>query len=326
MGNTTITCPNPSCQKTNPPQNAFCQYCGTALPKPQPEISQPPAPSGARVDLLRGRITPAEGETTVRTYYCTYYKSRLLGLTASGYLSATNRRLIFHAQGESSAGTSVIQSEVPIADVSGISSYKGTYFNFGSLLLALLVSVFVSGLISSILPALLALLGLRDYNTYLALEWILGITASIVSFFIPNKSIWRSIFAATGAAVFTVIGGLSAVTGLFGGLFGNLFGRMSGGSVIALLLAFAMVIYTLACVLWYARRPTFTLAVNSKGGSSTPINISGATGIGLFDVAAGKALTAEPAEDAEPMLKELGALVLDIQTLGDYGITKWISR
>ena len=94
-------------------------------------------------------------------------------------------------------------------------------------------------------------------------------------------------------------------------------------AAIAFLLAFGMFIYTLFCMLWYARRPTFSLAISSKGGSDTPISISGASGMGLFNVSAGKALTAEPAEDAELMLEQLGAVILDIQMLGDMGINKW---
>ncbi len=30
-----------------------------------------------------------------------------------------------------------------------------------------------------------------------------------------------------------------------------------------------------------------------------------------------------PGRDAEKMLHEIGALITDIQTLGDYGIAKW---
>lgn len=328
MENNTIYCSN--CQKSNPTQNLFCQYCGYRLEPAEPksipsEPEQREMPSRGRVslmDLLTERITRADGERTVRTYFCTYYKSKMLGLMAHGYLSVTNRRLIFHAQGESSAGQSVIQSEVPIADVSGISSYKGTYFSFGSMLVAFIASVVVSGFVSSIFPVILGLLVKpRDFDAYTAIEWLIAIVFSVASFFIKNSSIWRSILASTGASAFTFIGGLAAVTNLLG----SALGRANGGQLIAILIAIAMVFYTIACIIWYSRRPTFSLAVNSKGGSSTPINISGATGIGIFDMAAGKALSAEPAQDAEQMLKELGAVVLDIQTMGDYGIQKWAS-
>ena len=65
-------------------------------------------------------------------------------MEAWGYLGVTNKRVIFQALGTSNAGSSVIQSELPIADVSGISSYKGTFFSFGHMALAFLISIIVA--------------------------------------------------------------------------------------------------------------------------------------------------------------------------------------
>jgi len=95
------------------------------------------------MDLLAGNVVPAEGESTVRTYHCTYYREKSLGLNTGGLLGITNKRVIFQAAGDTPSGRSLIQSEVPLAYVSGINSFKGTYFNFfsflGAVLLALLV-------------------------------------------------------------------------------------------------------------------------------------------------------------------------------------------
>ena len=33
-----------------------------------------------KMDLLKDNVTPAEGDLSVRSYSCTYYNSRLLGL------------------------------------------------------------------------------------------------------------------------------------------------------------------------------------------------------------------------------------------------------
>lgn len=265
------------------------------------------------IDLLSNNVTPAEGEMGVRAYHCTYYRSRLLGLKASGYLEVTNKRVIFQAQGSSSAGQSIIQSEVPIADVSGISSYKGTFFSLGHLLGGLLVSAFAYIL----MPTILTLLGTvinMDYDTYVGMIWVLTLIFFAASFFLPYKSIWRCVLAAAAT------GSLMAMTtrSIFRSFLS--FGNNIGWEMLVILI---LLIYTLFCIINYSRRPTFSLSIGSKGGSSTPINISGATGFGIFDIAAGKALTAEPAEQAEPMLKQLGAVVLDIQTLGDFGINKW---
>lgn len=267
--------------------------------------------------MLKDSVTPAEGEASVRAYHCTYYKSRLLGLSASGYLEVTNKRVIFQALGKSSAGTSVIHSEVPVADVSGISSYKGTYFSFGHLVTAFVVSFIAFSLVPVITTLIVQMA--QDYDMLIYAGW--GIALLGGSFFVPNQSIWRCALVSASASALGVVGGGSLFSSFLGGGFG--FGRSGSGWPI--LLGFVMAIYALVCFFWYARRPTFSLSVNSKGGSSTPINISGATGIGIFDVAAGKALIAEPAEEAEKLLKELGAVVLDVQTLGDLGISKWKS-
>ena len=172
-----------------------------------------------------------------------------------------------------------------------------------------------------------------------SIGWLLGIGCVIVSLPIARKFIWKSIFAAASSVGFIIAagGGILKMLGA-GGIWAILLGWLlpsqnsnsspnigSGVAGVALFVTFLAVIYTLFCVVWYARRPTFAIAINSKGGSDTPISISGASGWGIFNVSAGKALTAEPAEDAERMLQELGAVILDVQMLGDMGINKWKS-
>lgn len=267
------------------------------------------------IDLIKDNVTPAEGEHSVRTYYCTYYQSKLLGLEAKGFLGVTNKRVIFQANGTSNAGNSVIQSELPISDVSGISSYKGTYFSLGHLLGAFLLTAIASGIVTAIIGAIGAMS--RSSDGFLAIGWITAIGTVVGSFLTQRKSIWRSVLAGSSVSALTALGGGSLLNS-FSFLGG--YNRSGGWEFI---LAAIVGIYALVCVFWYARRPTFSLAISSNGGSSTPISISGASGIGIFDVSAGKALNAEPAEEAEPMLKELGAIILDIQTLGDFGIDKW---
>ncbi len=66
----------------------------------------------------------------------------------------------------------------------------------------------------------------------------------------------------------------------------------------------------------------FTLQVYANGADAAPIALGGATG-GLFSQAASKALTASPAEDSELLIRELGAIVLELQTMGDMAIKRW---
>lgn len=344
-----MICPN--CGTNNKDTYQFCMKCGTSLSGvavteatqklPVEQVVVANQPAALRVDghknkdLLEDRITPAEGEVSVRTYYCTYYLSRLLGLEAAGYLGVTNKRVIFQALGTSNAGNSVIQSELPISDVSGISSYKGTFFSFRHLAAAFFASSITGAVVSSlaaiIAVAIIALivkyrpdvkLNTNSSLTLEAIGWVLGIGALVISFSIARQSLWRTILAATSSAGFGVAGG----TGLIAGFITSFLVKNDTASIragLSLFFAFVTGIYILFCMLWYARRPTFSLAISSKGGSDTPISISSASGLGLFSVSAGKALSAEPAPDAELMLQELGAVILDVQMLGDMGISKW---
>jgi hypothetical protein len=354
-----MICPN--CGTNNEDTYQFCMKCGKPLKasitnatESSINIEQEVAPdqpviqqsSGKRKkDLLKEKIKPAEGEVSVRTYYCTYYISRLLGLEAWGYLGVTNKRVIFQALGTSNAGSSVIQSELPIADVSGISSYKGTFFSFGHMALAFIISsivasnllffmiLFGTGLEIAIANIFKDSPGISGLGLGL-IGWLLGVGCFIISLLIARNLIWRSILAAASSVGFFIAvgGGLFGMVGR-GGLFGmllNFAGASNNNSIasgglaaVAFLCGFISIIYTLFCIVWYARRPTFAIAISSKGGSDTPISISGASGWGIFNVSAGKALTAEPARDVEPMLQELGAVILDIQMLGDMGIDKW---
>lgn len=271
------------------------------------------------MDLLNTNITPADGEQSVRTYCCTYYKSKFLGIQTNGYLGVTNKRVIYQAVGSSTGEKSVIQSEVPIADVSGLTSFKGIYFS----LLHLLGVILLTGIIISILIPVIGFMAvlLESYTAFQVITWLIVAAGLAGSFLVPVKSIWRPVLAGVAVAGLVALGGGQLISnfsllGLIGG------GRSSGGW--QLILALLAAVYAFMCAFWYARRPTFALEINSKGGASTPISISSVSGI--LSISANKSLNAEPAQDAETMLKELGALILDIQMLGDYGIDKWKSQ
>jgi hypothetical protein len=277
-------------------------------------------------ELLNGPLAPAEDESVVRTYHTTTLSSGLLGLKAEGYLTVTNLRLVFYGIGSALAGKSILHSEVPLADVSGITSYKGSYFSFGHLALAAIVS-FLVGVIASVIVT--AIIGAIVFAVRSAEFAQIAVFAPVVvaavfffaSFASPRDKISRSIWATCGAIMLAGIGGLGLASATFGSLFRSPAQTLWGGA--AFFLALVGGIYALFCYFWYARRETMALAVSSKGGSSTPISISGIAGFGLFSGAALRSLTAEPAEDVEPMIKELGAMVTDIQAMGVHGISKW---
>ena len=66
------------------------------------------------------------------------------------------------------------------------------------------------------------------------------------------------------------------------------------------------------------------MAIRSKTNWPPSIQIAGVSWWGRINVAADLAYGMAPAIDADAMFKELGAMVTDIQTLGDHGIQKWL--
>jgi len=257
--------------------------------------------------LLEGPLTPAEGEAVVRTYHTTSLSSGLLGLKAEGFLTVTNLRVVFYGFGSAFAGPSILHSEVPIADVSGITSYKGAYFSVIHLVKAGAVSFRTDMELIKLAPFILIAL---------AAIFVWASTS------MPRDKIQRSILATCGALMLAGIGGLGLVAASISRFLGgeDIYTFLGG---LVFLLALATGIYALVCYVWYARRQTMALAVSSKSGSSTPIAISGIAGFGLFSGAALRSLTAEPAADAEKLIMELGALITDIQAMGVHGIQKW---
>lgn len=91
------------------------------------------------------------------------------------------------------------------------------------------------------------------------------------------------------------------------------------GSFLALLI-FAGGVY------WFyinSKKEAFSLVINSKGGSGNVVYIAGLSPFGGSNSVASKALEALPAQDSELVFKEIGAVVLDIQNIGENAIEKW---
>jgi hypothetical protein len=291
--------------------------------------------------LLGENLATAESESTVKTYHCTSFKSWLLNLKSEGFLVVTNKRVVFHALGTSFAGKSILQSEVPIEDVSGITVYKGSYFSFWHLLGAFIFASIVGGIVYGVLGGIMAAIvnSVLKNATYQNLQqttqslttitqillWLVALGSLLVSFTIRKEKILRSTFASISVSAFIMLGTIAAVLNFSQTIMQSLSGEGTGTNLTGwqLFLAAIVGIYAIVCFFWYARRPTMSLSVGSKGGSSTPISISGVSSFGLYNTTASKALSAEPAEDAESLLQELGAMVMDIQTLGDLGVQKW---
>jgi len=273
------------------------------------------------------------GEQIVRTYECTKLRRWFLPETI-GYLTVTNRRVVFHSSGKSLTGKSLLISEMPIEDVAGIIAYEGLSIN-GFMFLILSVLAFVgTQVVAGVLPAFLTgyIFAILLMMPFVALRLL---TSNIVSDMLREQVVqffdrisqgklqlnrdlrvylpYTRIPLYVGLVI--LIWRISAedILGFAGSMTGSLI----------LIIAYAFVFFLL-----FGRQQSFSLAIGSKTKKDTGIYIPGDS-FRLFsrgDLTALEALSARPAADASRVTRELGAMLMDIQQLGDLGVQKWLGK
>jgi len=269
-------------------------------------------------------------ERVIRTYECTRFK-RWFRPPTVGYLTITNRRVVFHSSGKSLTGQSLLISEMPVEDVSGLNVYQGSSLRWlGFLLyapLAYLITEFVGrvlppffrsyGLIALlILPAAAIWLLGGDILSESVREQILGSIENASGGRIKVTRDLKRYQAATMAPLY--IGLVLLIWRL--GFTTRILGRSPFVTWFLLLVLYGYIYLRLS-----GRARTFSLLVGSRTMKGTGIFIPGDTFrlLASRDMAAVQALGASPAKDVGQVARELGALLLDIQQLGDLGIQKW---
>ena len=157
-----------------------CPACGTAVARENP--SQASDVLNARQRLLNqsvpaysaaahtGELVLAENEKVVRQYQCSNTKQP----RCTGYLTVTNKRILFQAQ----AATSRIAKEVVLDSVSGLDCYYGLNINIGNIILGALLVIF--GLFALFINDSLAPVGL----ILIALGVVLIVSSIRKSFFL----------------------------------------------------------------------------------------------------------------------------------------------
>ena len=287
------------------------------------------------IKLLEDHLTPAEGEQVVKTYHCTTLDPMLLrvGSRINGYISVTNKRLIYFANGYSgfgAKGNSRVSIELPIADVCNVEQAIGTRFDMVRLIVGLITAILCSSLANILVDYLIYQFmpntgsNLDQFRLQFFLKIVLATFLVAQSLLVPWNRLTRMILAATGAGI---IGG--SVINQIGILDLRHLLPMGLNSALDMYMWMSQVFGSLAflfvfwCLYWFIRMIYLVVAISSKGGQIYPIYITGFSLRSRSNIAALTASTLSPATDADKMFKELGALVTDIQTLGDHGIKKW---
>jgi len=242
----------------------FCPHCGMALANDsiastikgvterfkKPDFSEPkldppktvintPQQTAGTTGVIDTAL--AEGEVIVKRYNCADVRG------VKGYLTVTNKRLLFNASG----GNSRYNQEVTLSSVSGLTCYRGTNYDLRLILLGATIA----------LMGMICLIGSAD--------------------------------SALGGGFLSTLGIISVCLG--------------------------------AIAIFFGIRTAFMIAVYAKDVSISPI-VVGEGPKSLIGNSALFAIASTPTADTDIMLSELGALVQDLQSMGDLAIEKWQNR
>lgn len=269
--------------------------------------------------ILNKSIAPAEGEFSVKSYECTHFRSPVFDMTACGYLEITNKRLLLQElSGHLSRTPQIIHCEVPLSEVAGINIYQGKTFNGLRLLAGIL-------LLAGCIPVVAAistypLLSLESSPTsYQATVWLL-FTVSLYGaygYHPPPVSNTRRTQEGSWKELLVISAGLGIISTLAKDVISY---TPFITSVPALLVAVATGSYAL---IRFSRQAAFSLRVHARGNHLPVMKVTEPIPAGRPRKAPHKTITGQPAKDSLLVMKELGAVILDIQLLGETGIDKW---
>ena len=278
---------------------------------------------------LSFRLSEAD-EQVVRTYECTKLK-RWFQPETIGYLTVTNKRIVFHSSGKSISGTSLLINEMPLEDVAGISVYEGTTINWWLFAVVALLAYVVTQAVARILPEFLT-----SWPVAILLMLPLGLLWLLNSNFVSSEVRTQALDTLNrltqarpederGVRSYLNYARIPFYIGLLIAIWristGDVFGL--GGSVVGSLIL--IVLYGVVFFLLFGRRQSFSLAIGSKTAQGAAIYIPGDSFqlFSLGNTSAMDSLNAGPAADANRITRELGAMLMDIRLLGNHGIEKW---
>lgn len=244
-------------------------------------------------------IAPGEGEVPIKQYDVGRVRRRSNFSWGYSRFQVTNKRIIQRTVGRSIVGKDVQYQEFAIDDIAGIDFKRGKQFSFGDLLLNLFICAIFGGLG--------ALVGIIEDAGYV-LSAILGILVIIAWVYI------RFIQRKSSNVLFACMFALSTGATLAGWLVGEEDFPLYVGAVCALLF---LVYLIRSCLL-----PSVSICAKTRVFTGEGARVS--AGIRVTNFKLGSIIL--PGKDTEKALREMGAIINDVQKLGDYAIQKWTEK
>ena len=265
----------------------------------------------------------SDNEQIVRNYECTK-RFRLLGPAVIGYLTITNKRIVYHSQVKSLTGSSAVVSEVGLDDFSGLRTSISSSFNWLSFLIFCWIMYFVTFVLFSIFSFLLS-------GWFIAILLVLPYLVALLF----EKNVFSQEFQHQILTAIYQIPGSDILRKKDRTYYISLFRLLFwfGVALIAwnivqstafLALPILAVVYYFIYRAIFGRIKSFNLVISSRSPKNAGITIPGhPLSLLLGGDAAVQSLYAGPGKDAEQVVSELGAILTDIRQLGDIGIQKW---
>ena len=264
-----------------------------------------------------------ESEQVIKTYECSLLSNRLIG-KGIGYLTLTNKRVVYHATTKRLTKRNITQKEMTLDDVAAISSSIGSSINWFRIMLMSMGVALLSSIYQNIMPEFLS-------------HWLFGIALMI-----PYVLVELSERKIIGSDIKTMLIGTGeksqeaplglTMNRLMIWIYLFLVGLMILGLNVFYKNRSIMIFLLFLLVYVYLFRPgqTFSLVIFSKTAKGPGIMISGVQSVSLLGALTGQPnandpVAGYPGSDAELLIRELGALVSDFRQLGDHVIAKWQS-
>lgn len=274
--------------------------------------------------IIPHSMTSNDGEIPVKQFNLTTLRNLVFGFIptgkAVGKLLITNKRVIFSAKGFDFNGSTNYQQEFSISEIGGVKFRKSYSFKFLRFLFIFIITSIAVGLFGSIL---FRIFSGEAGSKLLSLLSIVSVAVTGFILFFPGINNWIKLLVATISMGLSseIIGmiGLPLIDSFY---YGYGYGYSEGN--LAIILALIKIIFLFIAIISVSKLADMEIFVATKGGGEA-VMVKAKKSIsilGVNDSNCGYTYVL-PARDTEIALREVGAIIDDIQVLGDYGVEKW---
>lgn len=237
-----------------------------------------------------------------------------------GRIQITNKRIVFRAPGRSIAGRTQLQQEFAIDEIAGIESRREYRFNGWDFIIGILALIIGQSFMTVIMTGIAGgSFYYRDSSVAgpIILALLFGVAGCVPFFMIKRKWSLKLICLGASASAFEKASMLARFVG-------QSYGESNPLVVIFYILLFATAVFIIFAIIINAIKPNLVIIIKNKGAHSAIDIQRKKIGLGMkgTEEHTGYAEVL-PEDDVDITIKEINAMITDIQKLGDFGIDKW---